>query len=280
MVSSNDKLAFINLSDSNIILNYSSDANSDTDDSKSQISTISSTSINSFNLGTNTSSTPSNEQHDIKKQKKKHKQLEKRSKLEEFNKIMKREINQIKHAFDYNNNDEFDYYHNKIKHKQSHVTFEKRGGLSNKFVFLLLIGWYIFSGLTLFTNKYIVVSRKTDPKIIGTTQMLITSICGYYQLTSTLWKKTLDSTTIPTAITTSNKTSGFKSNNETFKCRLFWKNILIIGSLRLFSLVVGLMALKVATVSFVETVKSSSPIFTVIISKYLNNNKHPFVFII
>ena len=38
---------------------------------------------------------------------------------------------------------------------------------------------------------------------------------------------------------------------------------------RLFSIVLGLMALKQATISFVETVKSSSPIFTVFISKFL-----------
>ena len=38
---------------------------------------------------------------------------------------------------------------------------------------------------------------------------------------------------------------------------------------RLFSLVLGLMALKQAAVSFVETIKSSSPLFTVIISRIL-----------
>lgn len=45
--------------------------------------------------------------------------------------------------------------------------------------------------------------------------------------------------------------------------------MIIIGFLRLFSIVLGLMALKQATISFVETVKSSSPIFTVIISRLL-----------
>lgn len=45
--------------------------------------------------------------------------------------------------------------------------------------------------------------------------------------------------------------------------------MMIIGFLRLFSIVLGLMALKQATISFVETVKSSSPLFTVILSRLL-----------
>ncbi len=58
----------------------------------------------------------------------------------------------------------------------------------------------------------------------------------------------------------------FEINNRDFYSIKFWTNMFIIGFLRLFSIVLGLMALKQATISFVETVKSSSPLFTVVIS--------------
>lgn len=47
------------------------------------------------------------------------------------------------------------------------VVIEMFGGLKNKFVLLLLCMWYACSALTLFTNKYIISSRKTDPTLIG-----------------------------------------------------------------------------------------------------------------
>ena len=62
------------------------------------------------------------------------------------------------------------------------VVIEKFGGLKNKFVLLLLLMWYMCSALTLYTNKYIISSRQTDPTLIGTIQMVITCLCCLVQM--------------------------------------------------------------------------------------------------
>lgn len=46
---------------------------------------------------------------------------------------------------------------------------------------------------------------------------------------------------------------------------------------RLVTVVLGLVALKYVTVSFTETVKSSAPIFTVIIAKFILNESTPWL---
>jgi solute carrier family 35, member E2 len=130
---------------------------------------------------------------------------------------------------------------------------------TNRAYFLFLFfHWYIISAVTLFTNKYLISGIETNPTLIGTTQVLVTTILGYCQLKVSIWKRTGEEVTILQKI--------FRKDDK-FESVLFWRNILIIGLLRFFSLVVGLMALSKATVSFIETVKSSTPIFTVITSK-------------
>ena len=47
------------------------------------------------------------------------------------------------------------------------VLIEKHGGLSNRKVLFICFIWYLFSALTLFTNKYIVTYAKGNPTIIG-----------------------------------------------------------------------------------------------------------------
>lgn len=139
------------------------------------------------------------------------------------------------------------------------VVIEKQGGLANRFVLLLLLMWYMCSALTLYTNKYIMATRKVDPTLIGTFQMIVATLCGYIQLR---YKQ---------RNAKGKGLIGEKSDSLDidYKSTKFWGNMLIIGILRLFSIVLGLMALKQATISFVETIKSSSPLFTVIISKLL-----------
>lgn len=46
---------------------------------------------------------------------------------------------------------------------------DKKGGLANPRALLFLILWYIFSGCTLFLNKYILSYMKGDPTILGNT---------------------------------------------------------------------------------------------------------------
>nr|CAD7585580.1 unnamed protein product [Timema genevievae] len=78
-------------------------------------------------------------------------------------------------------------------------------GLFNARAMFFLILWYLFSGCTLFLNKYILSYMKGDPTILG------------------------EFTTV----------------------------------------ILGLVALNYVAVSFTETIKSSAPLFTVLISRYL-----------
>lgn len=96
------------------------------------------------------------------------------SKLRQLNSFLKEELNQIRNATYKTPVDVDASYHNmnEVRSEKSleakSVVIERQGGLANKFVLLLLVMWYFFSALTLYTNKYIVTSRKVDPTIMGT----------------------------------------------------------------------------------------------------------------
>lgn len=51
------------------------------------------------------------------------------------------------------------------------LTSNSKGGLANPRAFLFLILWYIFSGCTLFLNKYILSYMEGDPTILGNTEL-------------------------------------------------------------------------------------------------------------
>ncbi|KAF7405545.1 hypothetical protein HZH66_004451 [Vespula vulgaris] len=99
------------------------------------------------------------------------------------------------------------------------LTNDVKGGLFNPRALLFLTLWYVFSGCTLFLNKYILSYMEGNPTILGACQMLMTAICGFIQMY--------------------------------FPC------------------VLGLVSLNYVAVSFTETIKSSAPLFTVLISRYL-----------
>ena len=177
-------------------------------------------------------------------------------------KFLKEELTELRHAFEEN----VDYHNEKRQSNDSQsVVIERQGGLTNKFVLFLLFLWYMFSGFTLYTNKYIVSSKIADPTVVGTLQMCITSLCGFVHLKKTLWNRNKADNQLIIQSKSTHKT-GFGHNLGSF---LFWRNFFVIGLLRLISIVLGLMALKQAAVSFVETVKSSSPLFTVFISQVM-----------
>mgnify|MGYP001353909336 FL=1 len=49
----------------------------------------------------------------------------------------------------------------------------------------------------------------------------------------------------------------------------FYKNMVVVGGLRFATVLLGLIALNYVAVSFTETVKSSAPAFTVVMSKLI-----------
>lgn len=49
----------------------------------------------------------------------------------------------------------------------------------------------------------------------------------------------------------------------------FYKHMTLVGCTRFATVVLGLVSLNYVAVSFTETIKSSAPLFTVLISRYL-----------
>lgn len=86
-----------------------------------------------------------------------------------INTFLKGEFREFRHAIEDNIDAD---YHNVEKAdggalESQTVVIERQGGLANRFVLFLLFLWYIFSALTLYTNKYIVGTRKADSFIVG-----------------------------------------------------------------------------------------------------------------
>ncbi|CAF2612439.1 unnamed protein product [Rotaria sp. Silwood2] len=127
-------------------------------------------------------------------------------------------------------------------------------GLYHSMAIIMLIVWYISSAVTLFSNKYILSHLNGDAFSLGTNQLVISVISGYIQI------KFIN-----------------KYHNQLGKNPLIIKNayrdMMFIGAFRSVTVVLGLIALKYIAVSFVATIKSSSPLFTVIISRIMLGEK-------
>lgn len=122
-------------------------------------------------------------------------------------------------------------------------SLEKRSGLYNAHAMVVLVVWYFFSFTTLVLNKCILAYQSGDPVVLGAMQMLTCFICGYVQMRATARRK-LHSENFPRM-----------------------HNVILVGSLRFSTVFLGLVALWYVPVSFAETVKSSAPVFTVVISR-------------
>ena len=85
--------------------------------------------------------------------------------------------------------------------------------------------------------------------MLGGMQMLATLVCGYLQM----------------------KVEGRDIRGK--KPGGFYRHMIIVGGLRFCTVLLGLIALNYVAVSFTETVKSSAPAFTVIISRLILGKK-------
>lgn len=126
---------------------------------------------------------------------------------------------------------------------------DAKGGLLNCRAFFFLILWYFFSGCTLFMNKYILEYMQADPTLLGTFQMLMTGICGFVQLY------------FPCGM--------YKPHSRLSRPPGFYRHMVLVGCTRFMTVILGLISLNYVAVSFTETIKSSAPIFTVVISRVL-----------
>ncbi|CAG9859582.1 unnamed protein product [Phyllotreta striolata] len=130
------------------------------------------------------------------------------------------------------------------------VTIEKRRkGLTSFRAVTFLLLWYFFSGCTLFLNKYILSYENGNPAILAACQMLMTATCGFIQLY------------FPCGM--------YKPTQRLHKPPGFFRHMILVGCFRFFTVVLGLIALNYVAVSFTETIKSSAPLFTVLISRFL-----------
>ncbi|KAK8754369.1 hypothetical protein OTU49_015875 [Cherax quadricarinatus] len=135
----------------------------------------------------------------------------------------------------------------------------KNVGLQHPRAVTFLVLWYIFSGITLFLNKYILTYQKADPHVLCGMQMLITMFCGLVQMRYPL--------------------GTYKHIKGQQKPDNFKKSMLILGLLQLGTIMFGLIAIYYVAVSFAETVKSSAPLFTVLIAYFvLGERTGAFVF--
>lgn len=111
--------------------------------------------------------------------------------------------------------------------------------------------------------------------VLGTSQMLMTALCGFIQLyiPCGMYKPTLRSSKPP----------GFFKHMMFVGCTRFnskvcyhynlvsycFQPIIIFYSCRFTTVILGLVALNFVAVSFTETIKSSAPLFTVLISRFM-----------
>ncbi|XP_033107647.1 solute carrier family 35 member E2A-like [Anneissia japonica] len=110
-----------------------------------------------------------------------------------------------------------------------------------------LVCWYIFSFCTLFLNKYILSTLGGEPKMLGSVQMVMTTICGFFKMF------------IPCCL--------YRHKSREERPPGFIKNMMLLGIMRFATVVLGLVALKNIAVSFTETIKSTAPLFTVLIAR-------------
>ncbi|XP_072222623.1 solute carrier family 35 member E2A-like [Leuresthes tenuis] len=109
--------------------------------------------------------------------------------------------------------------------------------------------WFFFSFCTLFLNKYILSLLQGEPSMLGAVQMLSTTIIGCLKMF------------VPCCLYQHKSRAEFPPN--------FVMIMLFVGLMRFTTVVLGLVSLKNVAVSFSETVKSSAPIFTVIMSRLI-----------
>lgn len=114
---------------------------------------------------------------------------------------------------------------------------------------LYLTLWFFLSFCTLFLNKYILSLLEGEPSMLGAVQMLSTTFIGCLKIF------------VPCCLYQHKTRLSYPPN--------FIMTMLFVGLMRFATVVLGLVSLKNVAVSFAETVKSSAPIFTVIMSRLI-----------
>uniref|UniRef100_A0A8C7EKY5 Solute carrier family 35 member E2B n=1 Tax=Neovison vison TaxID=452646 RepID=A0A8C7EKY5_NEOVI len=129
------------------------------------------------------------------------------------------------------------------------TVIESELGVWSSRALLYLTLWFFFSFCTLFLNKYILSLLEGEPSMLGAVQMLSTTFIGCIKIF------------VPCCLYQHKTRLSYPPN--------FIMIMLFVGLMRFATVVLGLVSLKNVAVSFAETVKSSAPIFTVIMSRMI-----------
>ncbi|XP_069774344.1 solute carrier family 35 member E2B [Narcine bancroftii] len=129
------------------------------------------------------------------------------------------------------------------------TVIESNSGVWSIRAMMYLSLWFFFSFCTLFLNKYILTLLEREPGMLGAVQILTTTIIGCFKMY------------IPCCLYQYKSRTEYPPN--------FLMIMFFVGLMRFATVVLGLVSLKNVAVSFAETVKSSAPIFTVIMSRLI-----------
>ncbi|XP_041063304.1 solute carrier family 35 member E2A [Carcharodon carcharias] len=129
------------------------------------------------------------------------------------------------------------------------TVIESNSGVWSVKAMMYLSLWYFFSFCTLFLNKYILTLLEGEPGVLGAVQILTTTVIGCFKMY------------VPCCLYQHKTRAEYPSN--------FLMIMFFVGLMRFTTVVLGLVSLKNVAVSFAETVKSSAPIFTVIMSRLI-----------
>ena len=116
-----------------------------------------------------------------------------------------------------------------------------------------LSAWYACSGGTLFLNKIILTQFGGDVEVLGGCQMAMTAFLGAIKVYGSKLLNRGQTGTAPPNV---------EAERESYAA--FRRNMLLVAIMRSSTILLGLVSLANVAASFTETIKASSPFFTVI----------------
>ena len=129
-----------------------------------------------------------------------------------------------------------------------------------------LTAWYFCSMVTLFANKTILTTYKVPVHALGIGQMLTTCALGavkvYYGS-----KERQATSSLSMASSEASKVAKERRRMS------FLRNLCLVGLMRAATVVLGLVSLQHVAASFVEAIKASAPLFTVIFAWFIRGEK-------
>eukprot|EP01102_Stenamoeba_stenopodia_P015895 TRINITY_DN5491_c0_g1_i3.p1 TRINITY_DN5491_c0_g1~~TRINITY_DN5491_c0_g1_i3.p1 ORF type:complete len:292 (-),score=49.80 TRINITY_DN5491_c0_g1_i3:771-1646(-) len=156
---------------------------------------------------------------------------------------------------------------------------EKNTELGKHLVFkiaILSMLWFLFSLLTMYLNKYALATLDVSLVLLSTSQ-LVSTVC-YGGLTVFIFKS-YHSSSSPSSSSSSGSSSASttsstslplpSSSSSPFLFTSMYKEFILLGVFRTLTVVLGLASYKYVAASFTETIKATSPLFTVIFAWWI-----------